>query len=201
MLQWSQLEDSNRNVRKLALETLGKLEPATLAQYAGAVVARLEDSHWNVRTTALETLPLAKLELATLAQHANAVVACSEDSSLGARIAALRTLRKLPRFVTHGIDSKLLSDSLELDNLAAARGVQPEEVVTEQPERLVFAPDASSALRSRLLGRLAWYKCRLRLRVDRLLLYWYALPYRPSGPGHARDVASWEQMNKRSRLV
>jgi hypothetical protein len=193
------LEDAVWCLRRKAMTTLHQLDPAALAQHADAVVARLEDSSKSVRKCALETL--GKLEPAALAQHANAVVACSEDSSLGARIAALRTLRKLPRFVTHGIDSKLLSDSLELDNLAAARGVQPEEVVKEQPERLVFAPDASSALRSRLLGRLAWYRCRLRLRVERLALYWYALPYRPSGPGHARDVEAWGQMNKRSRQI
>ena len=51
MLQWSQLKDSNRNVRNAALETLAKLEPARLAQYAGAVVARLEDSHYTARAT------------------------------------------------------------------------------------------------------------------------------------------------------
>ena len=49
-------------------------------------------------------------------------------------------------------------------------------------------------LRSRLLGRLGWYKYRLRMRVRRLALYWYALPYRPSGPGHARDVDAWRQL-------
>ena len=47
------------------------------------------------------------------------------------------------------------------------------------------------SLRSRLLGRLGWYRCRLPLRVQRVAWYWYALPYRPSGPGHARDVEAW----------
>ena len=46
-----------------------------------------------------------------------------------------------------------------------------------------------------LSGRLRWYRCRLRLLcVERLALYWYALPYRPSGPGHTRDVRKWDQM-------
>ena len=44
------------------------------------------------------------------------------------------------------------------------------------------------------MGRLRWYRYRLHLRVQRLALYWYALPYRPSGPGHARDVAEWDRM-------
>ena len=49
-------------------------------------------------------------------------------------------------------------------------------------------------LRSRLLGRVAWYRCRIRLRVRSLSLYWYALTYSPSGPGHARDVEAWNHM-------
>ena len=52
----------------------------------------------------------------------------------------------------------------------------------------------SSDVRSRLLGRLAWYNYRLRVRAKRIALYWYALPYRPSGPGHARDVEAWGRM-------
>jgi hypothetical protein len=54
----------------------------------------------------------------------------------------------------------------------------------------------SRSVRSRLLGRLGWYRCRLRLRAQRLALYWYALPYRPSGPGHARDVEAWDRMTE-----
>ena len=52
------------------------------------------------------------------------------------------------------------------------------------------------SLRSRLLGRLGWYRCRLPLRVQRVAWYWYALPYRPSGPGHARDVEAWDRMTE-----
>ena len=54
--------------------------------------------------------------------------------------------------------------------------------------------DFKSHIRGRLLGRIAWYRCRLRLRVRRIALYWYALPYRPSGPGHARDMEAWGRM-------
>ena len=107
------------------MDTLGKLEPAKLAEHAGAVVARLEDSDERVRARALDLL------------------------------------RGLPRYVSeHHVD--------------------------------IFD---SRPVRSRLLGRLGWYRYRLRMRVRRLALYWYALPYRPSGPGHARDVEAWEQMN------
>ena len=35
------LSDSNARMRVLTLETLGKLEPSTLAQHAAAVAARL----------------------------------------------------------------------------------------------------------------------------------------------------------------
>ena len=110
--------------------TLGELEPATLAQYANAVLNLLEDTHSYYVDNTLPTM-------SALATH---------------------TLRGLPRFVIHDVDFE--------------------------------APN----LRSRLLGRLGWYKCRLILRVRSHALYWYALPYRPSGPGHARDVEAWDRM-------
>ena len=148
------LEDSAFCVRTAALETLGWLEPATLAQYADAVVGMLEDVYC-VRA-ALKTL--GALEPATLGQHAHAVLLCLEHSSKCVREAACIALRSLPRYITTGY----ISD--------------PRPV------------------RSRLLGRLAWYRCRLRWRVQRLAFYWDELPYRPSGPGHARDVEAWGQM-------
>ena len=54
----------------------------------------------------------------------------------------------------------------------------------------------SRDVRSRLLGRLAWYNYRIHVRVKRIALYWYALPYRPSGPGHTRDVEAWRRMQE-----
>ena len=41
---------------------------------------------------------------------------------------------------------------------------------------------------------LAQYADAIVMRVERLALYWYALPYRPNGPGHARDVEAWDRM-------
>ena len=76
-----------------ALETLGKLEPAVLAQHAAAVVARLADSTRMCAKAALNTL--GKLEPAVLAQHADAVVAKLADEASNVRIAALETLGKL----------------------------------------------------------------------------------------------------------
>merc|ERR1712070_553821 len=129
------LDDSASCVRYRALQTLGKLEPATLVQYANAVLNLLEDTHL------VRVLFGVDGTLTTMSPQVT------------------RTLRGLPRFVTHGVD--------------------------------FHAPE----LRSRLLGRLGWYKCRLILRVRSHTLYWYALPYRPSGPGHARDVEAWNLMN------
>ena len=111
-------------MRRLALETMGELEPMTLAHHANAVIARLEDSSEVVRNT------------------------------------ALATLTALPLVVTQDVDLK------------------------------------SSEVRSRLLGRLAWYNYRLHARVKRIALYWYALPYRPSGPGHTREVEAWRRMQE-----
>ena len=48
------------------------MDPATIAQHASAVVARLDDSDWEVRHEALTTL--GKLEPVTLAQYADPVV-------------------------------------------------------------------------------------------------------------------------------
>ena len=54
LLDW--LEDSDTDVRVRALDKLGELEPATIAQHANAVVARLDDSDFEVRCEALTTL-------------------------------------------------------------------------------------------------------------------------------------------------
>ena len=74
---WSQLEDSDFDVRWKASRKLSKLDPATLAQHADAVAARLEDCHVGVRQWAIRTL--CTLDPATLAQHAGAVIARLED--------------------------------------------------------------------------------------------------------------------------
>ena len=185
------LENSDDFVRMEALKTLAKLEPVTLAQHADAVAARLEDSDDLVRLEALKTL--AKLEAVTLAQHAGAVAARLEDSLSELRTVALETLAKLEPMTlaqhAHAV-VKTLNDHF--------KSVRDEALTTLRALPLVVTRDIdfeSHILRERLLGRIAWYRCRLRLRVRRIALYWYALPYRPSGPGHARDVEAWSQMN------
>ena len=166
----ARLEDSNSDVRHAALETLGNLDAATLAQHAGAVAARVEDSELIVCLMAMATL--AKLEPMTLARHAFAVVARLEDSDCMVRQMAYHTLEMLPRYVRY-----------------ATLGVDGEELLSRALDH-----NEAEELRSRLLGRVAWYRCRISLRVRSLSLYWYALPYRPSGPGHARDVVAWNHM-------
>ena len=59
-----------------------------------------------------------------------------------------------------------------------------------------FDAEHGDSMRNYLMGRVGWYRLRLRLRLKCLLLYWYALPYRPSGAGHARDVEAWDQMSE-----
>ena len=166
-------------MREQALDTLAKLEPATLAQYSDAVVARLDDSTCeDVREEAWETL--SKLEPARLAQHAGAVIDTwlelhpNDENFDGGYLAeeraeacasALALIRALPCYR----DIDLVSGDMR-------------------------SADVRSRLRSRLLARLRWYVYGLRLRLQRIALYWYALPYRPSGPGHSRDVVAWESM-------
>ena len=43
-------------MRRLAINTLGTLEPAVLAMHAPAIVAKLEDSDLGVRRAAMDTL-------------------------------------------------------------------------------------------------------------------------------------------------
>ena len=184
-------------VRQVALSTLGKLEPVALAQHANAVLARLDDNESGVIVAALETLcklgpklgqhvlavvamlhrdmyvscaafeTLGMVEPAALAQHAEAAVelVLSRSSPINWFASVQGLIRQLPRFITCGVDPNL-----------------------------VYGDTGPHELQSRLLRRLWWYRCRLRLRVQRLVLYWYALPYRPSGPGHARDVEAWDRM-------
>ena len=169
------LEDvENFDIRDAAVVTLGKLERAVLSQYAGAVSARLEDSEEAVRLSAV--LTLGKLDPVTLVQHAPAVLSRWLEDTTRVRNAARATLHKLPRFVIHDLD------------LESGGDVRTRFVIH-------YLDSAKSGdVHTRLLGRLGWYRYRLRWRVQRLALYWYALPYRPNGPGHARDVEAWGRM-------
>ena len=175
-----------------ALRSLEQLEPALLVQHADALVASLEDSRDDVRKKALETL--GKLEPAALAQHANVVLARLNDSDNRVKMAALLTLRMLPRFVTRQDRRQgRFVDGLDVD-LGHEADVTLESAL--ESARVTLESVHLEGLRSRLLGRLGWYRYRLRQRVRRLALYWYALPYRPSGPGHARDKKAWDQMSE-----
>ena len=80
-------------VRRAAVEALGKLEAAVLAQYAPALVAKLEHSNRRVRQSAVEAL--GKLEAAVLAQYAPALVAELENRKAGVRLAVVQALGKL----------------------------------------------------------------------------------------------------------
>ena len=191
------------SVRKQVLAALGTLDPATLAQHADAVVARLDDSDsWSVRCQALATL--GKLYPASLAQYGDAVVARLEDSEAWGRQAALVTLGKLhPATLAWHADAVVarLQDPRWTVRKTALETLGKLALATLAPHfNAVVARrgDAVDSVREKarqLSGCLRWYRCRLRLLcVERLTLYWYALPYRPGGPGHARDVQELDQM-------
>ena len=80
-------------VRSAAVSTLGKLDAATLAQHAPAIVARLDDPDSGVRWAAVRAL--GQLDAATLTPHAIAIVARLDDPESGVRSAAVRALGKL----------------------------------------------------------------------------------------------------------
>ena len=164
---------------------------AQLAQLTHVVAAISEDSVAHTRRAAL--VAMRRLEPAALAQLADAVAARLEDSEELVRLDALRTLGKLePATLAQHAEAVAarLEDSHEIVIDDA------EDTLRALPRFIIRGVDfESDDLRSRLLGRLGWYRCRLRLRVNRLALYWYALPYRPTGPGHARDVEAWARMS------
>jgi len=186
----AKLEDTYWNVRKEAVTTLSKLQPAALAQHADAVVAKLEHSNEYVRKTAV--VMLGKLEPARLAQHAGAVLPRLDHRDWKTRVAVLELLAKLEPAALAQYGSALVA-RLEDSEKWACRAAM--HALKTLPCFDTPAMDWDPVgLRSRLLGRLGWYRCRLRLRVVRSALYWYALQYRPSGPGHARDVDEWDRM-------
>ena len=210
----TRFEDEISFVRRIALETLKTLEPFEPALHAGAVVAslegslslsvmrsealgtlgkqatfeqdleavaeRLEDAEMLVSRVALKTL--ANLEPAMLAQHVGAVVARLADSDRLVRSTAFDALSKLPHDIIRGVDF----DSHELECWPMKRSIFP----------FAACNGPFSYGVSKFSGRLLWYRFRIRWRVYRLVLYWYALPYRPSGAGHARDVEAWDRMNE-----
>ena len=188
LLSW--LEDDDWKVRSRALGTLYKLGPATIAQHALAVIMRMKDPDWSVSTSAV--FILSEMEPTVLAQHADALHALLEHSNHFVRVRALRTLFQLEpatlAWHANAVVARLEDSDIFVRDEALATLKALPHVVTRGVDL------RSTDVRSRLLGRLAWHRFRLLKRVQRIALYWYALPYRPSGAGHARDVEAWAQM-------
>ena len=204
-----------KQVSLAVLDTLAKLEPATLVMYADAVIAMLgygdqfqdEEEGLQVRIEALKTL--AKLP-ATLAQHANGVIERLAEYVWEMRLAEPEAFEPatLAQHAEHADATVARLDESRpaaLDTLSARHsGARHDDVLRAMDIDIrtrfnglckrMLRSGAFEDLRSQLRGRLRWYRCRLRWRVQRLVLYWYALPYRPSGPGHARDVEAWDRM-------
>ena len=145
---------------------------------------------------ALDTL--CKLEPAMLAQHADVVISRLEDPEDYVRQGALDTLCKLPEPATFRYQVYAVFARLNVLWFVHPRVKVPLRYMLPYFVTRGVDFDNTTNLRSRLLGRLVWYRFQLRRRVRCLALYWYALQYRPSGPGHARDVEKWEQMREMS---
>ena len=113
----ARLADLEAAQRRAAVETLGKLEPRTLAQHSAALVARLLDSNADVRQAVVRTL--GKLEPGALAQHSAALLAMLDwDSDACVRRAVVQTLGK-------GDRSRLVK---ELADLSAIFAVHPTDL-------------------------------------------------------------------------
>ena len=74
------LENSRWFVRQAALETLGKVDPTSLAPYADVILRLLDDGDPEVHRASVRTL--SKLEPATLAPHVDTLVLLLSDSEL-----------------------------------------------------------------------------------------------------------------------
>ena len=186
--------DASERTRTWVWSTLRTLDPAAIAKYAEDVkICILEEEDESVRLFAMETL--CRLNGAVLAQHAHffTLAGVHRFFSIGAeaptsanevallqglsrirgctkfRKLALHALRdRLPQFITRGMDSEM------------------ELALTDEEAFVLVGLE--------IMARVRWYRLRLALRVKRLALYWYALPYRPSGAGHARELEAWDGM-------
>ena len=201
------LVDDSHHVREVAWAVLYKLGPATIAQHVDTVVDILEDSiaedddlYDDTRQYAL--LTLGKLESATLAPYAEKVIWILDI--FGAEMIqhlsemALEVLDKLEPATLAQHAAALIAVFVQGNFEAFGLRGEAMRLLRKLPCYLIrdfdFDDSTFAYLQPRLLRRQGWYKLRLRLRVERLALYWYALPYRPSGPGHARDVEAWDRM-------
>ena len=154
---------------------------------------RLEDSSVIVRGQAFRGL--SELEPATLAQHAHTLVAMLENSDWTVRLCALETLGELEPATLAQHALAVVARLEDSDGKVRQMACHTLTMLPRYVRHATRGVDSTfEELRSRLLGRIAWYRCRIRLRVRSLSLYWYALPYRPSGPGHARDLEAWNHM-------
>ena len=94
MLNGRSSQCNEMTVRKTAVETLGKLDAAALAQNAAALVATLVNDIWGVRVAAIETL--GRLGAEALAQHEPALAkAAKEDKSQAVRKTACLVMHTL----------------------------------------------------------------------------------------------------------
>ena len=124
----------------------------------------------EVRVAALRML--RKLEPAMLAPHGGAVAAMLNDPHFLVVGAALETLPKLDpaRLAQHaGSLVAMLKDPeqrrISICSIRVACKTLPNVIIKDMS---YFHGDELYPL---LLGRLAWYKCRLRLRARRVALY------------------------------
>lgn len=87
------IDDVNGEIRKAAIEVLGRLEPAVIVMHAPTLAAKLEDEDGGVRGATVETLE--KLEPAALAMFASSLTAKLNDAIPFVREAANKALSKL----------------------------------------------------------------------------------------------------------
>ena len=201
------LVDDSHHVREVAWAVLYKLGPATIAQHVDTVVDILEssitedDDLYDDDTRQYALLTLGKLESATIAPYAEKVIWMLDKfgpDHIHLSEMALEVLDKLEPATLAQHAAALIAVFVERHFEAFGLRGEAMRLLRKLPCYLIrdfdFDDSTFAYLQPRLLRRQGWYKLRLRLRVERLALYWYALPYRPSGPGHARDVEAWDRM-------
>lgn len=89
----AKLENSDSDVRQVAVQVLAHFDAPSLAHHAAEIIAKLKHDSKHVRRAAVDTLET--LDTASLAEHAPAILATLEDDDAYMRQSALQTLGRL----------------------------------------------------------------------------------------------------------
>ena len=139
----AKLSDENRNVRRGAVEQLGKLPQEVLVEFAPQLALMLKDRNWEARHTALQAM--GKLPQEALVECAPQVALMLQDSNEKVRIAATEAMGKLPKGLMAQFAPQLEA-MMQDSNWQARRATLQAMVELPQGELVQFAPQLEAML-------------------------------------------------------